>query len=296
MLRTRLLVGSLLAALVFGILVADSFLAPWFPILYLLFVALAALGGEELRRMLPDKSRPPALLCHAGLQAIVAVNWVRPLHQQFPAFVIWADPWQLLLAAVALFSILAFLHEMWVYNESGDAVGRVAFSIFAWVYLGVLSSFLAQVRWLPSSSGWSRHSAVALALTIFVPKCCDIGAYLTGRALGRRPMTPRLSPKKTWEGAAGGIALAILVAIAGSWFGERPAWFCLKAIGFGLTVAIAGMLGDLAESLLKRDSQKKDASQAIPGFGGVLDVVDSLLFAAPVAYLWLQSREFSPLG
>jgi phosphatidate cytidylyltransferase len=295
MLRTRLLVGSLLAALMFGVLVADNFLAPWFPILYVLFVSIAVLGGEELRRLLPDKARPPALLCHAGLQAIVAANWIQPLHDLFPSIIPSGDPWHLILGLIAFFSILAFLREMWVYNESGDAIGRIAFSIFTWIYLGLLSSFLAQVRWLPSGSGSSSRSALALALTIFVPKCCDVGAYLTGRAIGCHRMTPRLSPKKTWEGAAGGLVLANLVVLVGVWFGERPAWFWLKAIGFGVSVGIAGMLGDLAESLLKRESQKKDASQMIPGFGGILDVVDSLLFAAPVAYLWLQSSRFSPL-
>jgi phosphatidate cytidylyltransferase len=296
MLRTRLVVGSLLAALMFGVLVADNFLAPWYPFLYLLFVVLAGLGGEELRRMLPAKGRPPSLLCHAGLQFIIAANWIKPLHDLFPSLIPWVDPWHLILALIALFSILAFVREIWAYNESGDATNRVAFSIFIWIYLGLLSSFLAQVRWLPSGSGTTSNTALALALTIFVPKCCDIGAYLTGRAIGKHHMTPRLSPKKTWEGAAGGLVLANLVALAGVSFGERPDWFWLKAIGFGLTVGIAGMLGDLAESLLKREGQKKDASQAVPGFGGVLDVVDSLLFASPIAYLWLQSAKFSPLG
>ena len=296
MLRTRLLVGSLLAALMFGVLVADNFLTPWFPILYLLFVSVAILGGEELRRLLPENRRPPALLCHAGLQAILLANWINPLHDRFPSAFPWTDPWQVILAMLVLFSILAFLRELWVYDESGAATHRVAFSIFTWVYLGLLSSFLAQLRWSPSGTEWKNRAALALALTIFVPKCCDIGAYLIGRRFGRHRMTPRLSPKKTWEGAAGGLALAIVVALFGSWFGDRPAWFWLKAIGFGLTIAIAGMLGDLAESMLKRDSQKKDASQAIPGFGGVLDVIDSLLFAAPVAYVWLEWRELSPLG
>ena len=123
-----------------------------------------------------------------------------------------------------------------------------------------------------------------------MPKCCDIGAYFTGRLLGRHRMTPVLSPKKTWEGAAGGL-------VAGGAGGHRhqpPGPACcaadLAAVGFGLTVGLAGMLGDLAESLIKRDCQQKDASQVVPGFGGVLDVVDSIVFAAPVAYWWLADN------
>jgi phosphatidate cytidylyltransferase len=160
--------------------------------------------------------------------------------------------------------------------------------VFTLIYLGVLPSFLAQIRWLPG-----EHSTLALALTVFVPKGNDIGAYftgkfLTGRVLGRHRMAPRLSPGKTWQGAVGGLITAVLVAIGINEFGPvlRGGW--IEAVGFGLVVGIAGVLGDLSESLIKRGLQKKDASQALPGFGGVLDLVDSLLFAAPVAYLWFR--------
>jgi phosphatidate cytidylyltransferase len=123
---------------------------------------------------------------------------------------------------------------------------------------------------------------------VFVPKCCDIGAYTVGRLLGRHRMTPVLSPKKTWEGAVGGVAAAILVAIGIDRLGPTPVlmkdyrW----EVGFGLSVGIAGMLGDLAESLIKRDCQTKDASAVVPGFGGVLDVVDAIIFSAPASYVW----------
>ena len=141
------------------------------------------------------------------------------------------------------------------------------------------------MRWL--KSGDLDYGTVALALAIFVPKCCDIGAYSIGRLIGRHKMTPVLSPKKTWEGLAGGLALAAAAAVllnrlGGLGYGD-PAAACL-----GLTVGGAGVLGDLAESLVKRDFQHKDASQVVPGFGGVLDVVDSIVFAAPVSYCWLR--------
>ena len=133
-----------------------------------------------------------------------------------------------------------------------------------------------------------RLGSVALALAIFVPKGCDIGAYFTGRLIGRHRMTPVLSPKKTWEGAAGGLAFAVAIAFALNAFRPVIPGGTAGIVGFGLTVGLAGMLGDLAESLIKRDCERKDASQAVPGFGGVLDVVDSILFAAPVAYWWLH--------
>jgi phosphatidate cytidylyltransferase len=99
-------------------------------------------------------------------------------------------------------------------------------------------------------------------------------------------MTPLLSPKKTWEGLVGGLAAAVATAWAINRLGAGLS--DLAAMGLGLTAGLAGVLGDLAESLIKRDCQRKDASRVMPGFGGVLDVVDSVLFAAPLTYCWLR--------
>src|SRR5437867_11660412 len=101
-------------------------------------------------------------------------------------------------------------------------------------------------------------------------------------------MAPVLSPKKAWEGAAGGLAAATLTALGVQWYHPVIPGGWLGATAFGLTVGLAGMLGDLAESLVKRDCGSKDAGQALPEFGGVLDIVDAILFAAPVAYWWLR--------
>ena len=153
-------------------------------------------------------------------------------------------------------------------------------------YLGVLPSCFVQIRFLPGPA------VLLLALTICIPKCNDIAAFFTGTFVGHHKMTPLLSPKKTWEGFAGGMAGSMLASIALSFASPATAPIfaggIAEAAAFGLVVGIAGVLGDLAESLLKRDCQIKDASRSIPGFGGLLDVVDSVLFAAPVAYLWFK--------
>jgi phosphatidate cytidylyltransferase len=165
--------------------------------------------------------------------------------------------------------------------------------MFVLVYLGVLASFLPHLRWKLSLD---RQSVLALTIAIFVPKCCDIGAYFTGRLAGKHRMTPLLSPKKTWEGAAGGLALGAVVAVVVSLYGNHPSYYLMKAVALGVALSVMGMFGDLAESLLKRETQKKDASQVVPGFGGILDVVDSVLFAAPLSFAWLTTTRLSPLG
>jgi phosphatidate cytidylyltransferase len=180
---------------------------------------------------------------------------------------------------------VGFLREMYLFREPGAAIPRLALTVFAVAYLGLFGSFLAQLRWVDTDP---YRTSLILALTVFVPKCGDIGAFFTGTFLGRRKMTPVLSPKKTWEGFAGGLVASVLVAVGLSFAGDVFRHGPLEAAAFGVVVGVAGVLGDLAESLIKRDGQTKDASASIPGFGGLLDVIDSVLFAAPVAYLWFS--------
>lgn len=297
MLRDRLWTGSLLAALMIGSLALDSRLAPWFPLLYAVLALIGVLACRELLALIPEPRRPSAILCHFGIQALVLANWVVPIREQISTTTLPAiEPWHAILGILVAVFLIGMLLELRRFDGGGDAGARVAWTAFALIYLGVLAGFLAQLRWLPPGSDRFNRATLAMMLAIFVPKCCDIGAYTTGRLIGKTPFTPKLSPKKTWEGSIGGIVVAIVVAIIGSLFGAQPSLWWLKAVGFGLTVGVAGMMGDLAESLLKREVQKKDASDAIPGFGGILDVVDSVLFAAPVAYVWLAWARISPLG
>jgi phosphatidate cytidylyltransferase len=121
---------------------------------------------------------------------------------------------------------------------------------------------------------------------IFVVKSSDIGAYTFGRLFGKHKLSPRVSPKKTWEGLGGAVIAAALVSVAfAAVFGIMTIWL---APVFGACMAVVGQLSDLSESMLKRDAQQKDSSNRVPGFGGILDVIDSLLFAAPVAYLFFR--------
>jgi phosphatidate cytidylyltransferase len=298
MLRTRLWMGGALIALTAGVLVVDYRLTPWYPFLFAMVLGLTIAACHELLGLAAASGKAVRWLCCVGVVAMAAANWWPHVASQILGQGVSAwerQPWQWVVSTFAAVVLAAFLVEMATFQAPGESVRRIALAIFVVAYLGLLPSFLAQLRWLPDSangnggSSGSRATA-ALAITIFVPKCCDIGAYFTGRLLGRHPMAPVLSPKKTWEGAAGGLAAATATALAFDLLSGGLRLFpggLLLAAAFGLTVGIAGMLGDLAESLIKRDCQRKDASQAVPGFGGVLDVVDSVVFAAPVAYWWL---------
>lgn len=276
MIRTRIIVGTILALAAGGILIGDDYLSPrWLPCLFVCLIALGVLAGRELVNLIPPAIRPSECLVLTGTTLCIAANWA-------PVAFVSGSVWPLVVVTLAATLIAALLLEMYRFKgEAGVVVPRLGTTLLAVTYLGVLPCFFAQIRFLPHP-----HASLLLALTIFVPKCNDIAAFFTGTFLGRHKMTPLLSPKKTWEGFAGGMvggtAVAVIVTLVVPVFPGGV----LEAIGFGLCVGIAGILGDLAESLIKRDCLTKDASKNIPGFGGLLDVVDSVLFAAPVAYLW----------
>lgn len=285
MLRTRLWMGTLLIGLAVLLLLEDRWFAPWYPILLVCYLGASLAATREFLDLLPEAVRPAEALMLGFICVLVGFNW-------WSAFLMTRDTppglgtWDLIGVCVLVGTGAAFVAEMWRFRGPDRITERIALTAFTLIYVGVLPSFLAQIRWLPRID-----TTAALALTVFVPKGNDIGAYfvgkfLTGRLLGRHHMTPLLSPKKTWQGAVGGMLASIAVAL-----GINSVWHVLPggwagALGFGVTVGVAGVLGDLAESLIKRDLQTKDASASVPGFGGVLDVIDSLLFAAPIAYLW----------
>jgi phosphatidate cytidylyltransferase len=277
MLRTRLWMGAVLIALVIGVLAFDERFRPWFPFLLVFVVLLAVVGTLELVTLLEGKRRPSLALCLVGVLGVLLADWAN--------VALGWNAWHSIVSVFAAVVLAAFLLEMATFVEPGHSVARISLTLFIVAYLGVLPSFLVQLRWLPGPAADVPRGVGALALAIFVPKCCDIGAYFTGRLFGRHKMSPVLSPKKTWEGFAGGVGAAVITAflLNRAFPALRGDWV---ALAFGATVGVLGVLGDLAESLIKRDCQRKDASQAVPGFGGVLDVVDSVVFAAPVAYAW----------
>jgi phosphatidate cytidylyltransferase len=287
MLRTRLWMGAILIALVTSVLVFDQQFEPWYPFLLVFVLVLAVVGTVELVGIIDEERRPPLWLCLAGVVGVLLANWPAHLGQP-PSWIAATYAFAGVAGAFAALVLAAFLTEMATFRAPGNSVNRIALTIFIVAYLALLPSFLAQMRWLPPLPGdapQTPRGVGAIVLAIFVPKLCDVGAYFSGRLFGKHKMSPLLSPKKTWEGFTGGIGAALLTAFLLNRLvpALREDWV---ALAFGTTVGVLGVLGDLAESLIKRDCQKKDASQVVPGFGGVLDVVDSIVFTAPVAYAW----------
>jgi phosphatidate cytidylyltransferase len=198
--------------------------------------------------------------------------------------------------------LLAVVGEMRRFDAAGSSTVHLALASLSILYVGGLLGMFVQLRLLdgglgdhPDQNG-NRYGLIAWLSLVIVVKSSDIGQYVVGRMFGRHKLAKMLSPGKTWEGAIGGISFALL----GAWFSLGPlarilgcpsgrgwpAWLS-GCCCYAVLVGIAGIVGDLTESMLKRDAGVKDSSHWLPGFGGVLDLLDSLLVAAPVAYaLW----------
>ena len=161
------------------------------------------------------------------------------------------------------------------------ALADAAATVFAPIYLGLPLGALAAIR--AESSGGGRLPLLLLLVVIVVS---DSAQYYSGRAFGRRPLSPAISPKKTVEGAIGGVVFGTLATVVGGhYLFHAPIWILIL---FGVALSLLGIIGDLFESLLKRSAGVKDSSNLIPGHGGVLDRIDSWLFAAPVYYVFVR--------
>ncbi len=186
--------------------------------------------------------------------------------------------WELLFVVIGLISLFGL---QIIKKDNSQALFSISITIFGILYISWLFSFIVKIRLLP-------YGAVLLGTLIFVTKATDIGAYLIGSRFGKHAFIPRISPKKTIEGTVGGLFFAVLAALACSSFLPKIGIFSFTHLIFiGLCLGIIGQLGDLSESLIKRDCLTKDSSKVIPGIGGVMDVVDSLLFTAPVFYFYI---------
>ncbi|MCC6348021.1 MAG: phosphatidate cytidylyltransferase [Candidatus Eisenbacteria bacterium] len=250
-------------------------------LVFLGFVMLqVAIGLNEFYAMMRAKGlRPKALLGFASALGLLAIVY-RP-HTPNVAFL--ATAVLLLLLAVAL-----------RHPERRGIVEGMAVTVFGVLYVGWLSAHFVLLRELPWRAGLDYGDGAKLVLFAFlVTWSCDTGAYLVGRWLGRTRPWGAISPRKSLEGSAGGFVFALAASLIGSRTfmhgASGIAWLgTVDALAVGALVGICGQVGDLVESLLKRDSLSGDSSDFIPGHGGILDRFDSLYFGAPLVYWYLR--------
>lgn len=240
---------------------------------FMLVTAAVLIGQQELIRMFSPAAPLWRLAVSLGLGGVV----------------VWKFYWMAggstghasLIAVAALAGAVAsvLLIELFTGRRVVTALPETAWLFFGPLYLG---GMLGHLVWLRAPEQGADAVIFVLAVTWMV----DSAAYFGGRRWGRHPLAPVISPKKTVEGAVAGLAGGVVTALVAHWW-----WFPLltvaESVGVGLLLGCVGQLGDLAESMLKRRAGTKDSGGWIPGHGGLLDKVDSLVFTAPTFYYYL---------
>jgi len=238
----------------------------------LLIVASAAVGLYEIYRLAGAAGHR----CHTILGALLMLGILNPFAQRE------------ILPLEGILAIGLFVLPLASLRRGGDwrpALGDIAITFFGATLIGVLFGYMLRLRGLSEMPKGEETGSDLVFLLFFIVWSGDMAAYYVGTTLGRRALAPRVSPKKTVEGAMGGILGALAAAfIARAWFMNRLGTIDCLVLGIGL--AVVGMLGDLIESMLKRGAGVKDSASLVPGHGGILDRVDSLLYAAPLLYYY----------
>ncbi len=303
--RERLIIGILLALLVVGILLLDGHLAAQVPptgpafgldvgdwvrngaLSTLLIVVLTLLTVHELVRLARLRGYHPfGGTAHFFAAALVIGPYVS--YNLSPVTGGNDESWGLLWLALAL--AFMFLRQSARYRTQ-NAMENLAITTFIIFYAGGLAGFMTKLR----MEVGGQTGVTLLLFSVFIVKITDTGAFFVGRALGRHKLVEWLSPKKTWEGFFGGLATAVVCAVLlGHWL-VGAGWLRFDGrylsptgafVVLGLLLGLVSVAGDLAASLLKRDAAVKDSGRVFPGLGGVLDVVDSPLLAAPLIWLF----------
>ncbi|HEY5753876.1 MAG TPA: phosphatidate cytidylyltransferase [Chthoniobacterales bacterium] len=189
------------------------------------------------------------------------------------------------------FMLGVFARQMFEKTRDPAPLDTMAFTIFGLLYAAWLFSFVTKIVYIvPRNGDGSVAGQFYVLYLIAVTKFSDMGAYITGSLIGKHPLVPHISPAKTWEGFFGALAFSLLASFGLWWLlpGQLNALNATHCWVLGLVLGFAAIVGDLGESLIKRSTGVKDSGKFLPGIGGALDLVDSLLFTAPLLYFYLR--------
>ncbi len=282
MLRYRLIFGILMIILFIGLMILGAWLdgtisadIPDKPvqgtILAVLIVFIAVFAQIEFSKFLKNFNIKTIPLLTSILTALLATSWY--WRQFFENNIDFHLYYVLFITAFSVLILFLWQGKRFGYEGVFKNCGGNLLSV---LYLGILSSFVLGIR--------IDFGIIHLLMFVFTVKFTDIGAYTFGKIWGKNKLSPVISPNKTWEGLVGGILAATLISVIFA-ITFNIIWWPL-AVAFGVILAVSGQLGDLAESMLKRDAKIKDSAKSIPGFGGFLDLIDSPIATALLAYLF----------
>ena len=287
MLKHRIISGIAFGV---GLVLAVSYLPPMLTLLVLL--VLSSVAQLEFYNLLAKAGIPVmkrvGLMCGGVL--IWATIWTCGRESVGPAEVgVWNQ-------FVLLGIVIVLFVSQFVRRQEGNPITSIACTLLGVIYVPYLFNFITRLAygWDSAVTGTEVGETGRLLVLygVVVAKATDVGAYAVGRLIGRHKLIPRISPKKTWEGFIGGVVVAVLASfifihVTDGHLGKLVVGK-LDTLILGLLLSLSGVIGDLFESMLKRAADAKDSGVVIPGMGGLLDVLDSLLFSMPVLYFYAR--------
>jgi phosphatidate cytidylyltransferase len=253
---------------------------------FLLIGSLGLLALWEFYSILEKRKLPnfklTGLLC--GLVLICGSFYY--FHKVGPA-----ESYDFEVSVVLFFLLVVFTRQMFRGMRDASPLETMAYTLFGLLYVVWLFNFITKIVYVtPRGAAQEITGHFYVLYLIVVTKFSDMGAYLTGSVIGRHLLVPHISPKKTWEGFFGALGFSVLGSYAMIWLmpGHLSLLNMWHGIVLGLLLGFAAIVGDLAESIVKRSADVKDSGSMLPGIGGALDLIDSLLFTAPLLFFYLR--------
>jgi len=253
---------------------------------YALICAFGLIALWEFYRMLDHRGLPNFKITAMICGAVMLVGSFYYFAKMGPA-----RSYDFEVAVLVFFLLTVFARQMFARLRHDEPLQTMAYTLFGLLYVLWLFNFMTKIVYLtPRSSSGAVTGQFYCLYLIAVTKFSDMGAYLVGSAVGRRLMIPHISAKKTWEGFFGALAFALLASLMLFKLmpGHLAALNWTHATVLGLLLGFAAVVGDLAESIVKRSTGVKDSGNFLPGIGGALDLIDSLLFTAPLLFFYLR--------
>lgn len=253
---------------------------------WLLISAFGLIALWEFYRMLDHASLPNFKITGLICGAILLAGSFHYFSTVGPA-----ESYDFEVSVLLFFLLTVFTRQMFARLKHDEPLRTMAYTLFGLLYVLWLFNFITKILYLtPRAANGIVTGQFYVLYLIAVTKFSDMGAYLTGSLIGRHLMSPHISAKKTWEGFFGALMFALLCSLA--LFKLMPGHLSMltwtHATVLGLFLGFAAIIGDLAESIIKRSTGVKDSGNLLPGIGGALDLVDSLLFTAPLLFFYLR--------
>lgn len=267
MFKKRALSSAVLISLIAASIIIDYKYKLW--LCDILIIILSIAGLYEFYGMLEHKGIKVYKYFGIGLGTVIPLSIIFRFEL--------TKNWELLFVVLAMLFLILMQFRR---RQNAGVIVDISTTLFGILYVAWFFSFLIKLKYI-NSNGMGFLTACLL-----ITKLGDIGAYLVGSSLGKHPLMPSVSPKKSVEGAVGGLFFSVLGALI-----AKPLihFTVFHLIAIGIFLGITAQLGDLSESLIKRDCQVKDSGSLFPGIGGVLDSIDSLIFSAPIFYFYLSA-------